>query len=62
MKTDEIMQKFEYAAVGGPLEAIPVSSVIKFCSRILDRLDDIQNGMPIKFLQEEIIKVKNNIS
>lgn len=40
MKTHEIMKKYWYESNGGPIDAVPVSDVIKFCKRIQNMLED----------------------
>lgn len=57
MKTTDIMNVFVYDALAGDMQAIPVQDVIAFLNRIQNRLDDIQDGMPISTFSEEIKQV-----
>lgn len=54
MKTHELMTAHEYEAVGGFVFAVPTCDVTDFCNRMLDRLSDIQDGMPINTVTNEI--------
>jgi len=48
MKTPDIMNVYEYDACGGPIKAVPVTDVRTFVNRMLDRLSDIQDGLPVE--------------
>lgn len=57
METVEIMKAYEYESLGGLIQAIPVSDVARFCRRIENRLHDIENGMDVQQLREEIRQI-----
>lgn len=44
MKTKDILEVNEYESVGGPIRSVPVTSVITFLNRILNRLVDIEDS------------------
>ena len=56
MLTMDILEKYTYQSVGGPLDAVPVTSIIHFLNRVRDRISDVQDGtVTLKSFDQEII-------
>jgi hypothetical protein len=45
MLTKDILEKHTYWSTGGPIDAVPVSSVILFLNRIRDRISDVESDL-----------------
>lgn len=57
MKTNQIMTVYLYESCGGPIKAIPVTDVEMFIQRILDRLQDVADGMQLETVIKEIKEI-----
>lgn len=44
MRTSDLLNVYEYDALGGPVKAVPTGDVLRFVVRIQNRLEDIKDN------------------